>query len=82
MFLIHYLQTENELKCQEKLLSLLEAVLKRSALWNDAGPFTSPDFTSYVPGGGAQPKDTNKNQRSIIKDYEYESLTIKEAADI
>lgn len=63
MFLIHNLQMENELKRQEKLLSLLEAVLKRSALWNDAGPFTSPDFTSYVPGGGAQPKDTHKSDQ-------------------
>lgn len=29
--------------------------LKRSALWNEAAPFSSPDFSSYVPGGGAQP---------------------------
>lgn len=29
--------------------------LKRSALWNEAAPLSSPDFSSYVPGGGAQP---------------------------
>lgn len=68
---------------KHNLLSLFGAVLKRSALWNDAAPFTSPDFTSYVPGGGAQPKDTkNKYQGSVNKGYEYEPLNVWETADM